>query len=93
MKYLYKRTPTSTVIHFRKKPGGDFRFGNSPNTITYKQSYRSKILNREMCIRDRYDITKLLNKHKSPVYRVDETKEYYRKYDYLEENLFTYGFS
>lgn len=42
---------------------------------------------------DLYDITKLLNKHKSPVYRVDETKEYYRKYDYLEENLFTYGFS
>ncbi len=36
---------------------------------------------------DLYEITKLLNQNKSQVYRVDETKEYYRKYDFLEDNL------
>ncbi len=36
---------------------------------------------------DLYEITKLLNQNKSSVYRVDETKEYYRKYDFLEQNL------
>lgn len=39
---------------------------------------------------DLYDITKLLNKNKSPVFRVDDTKEYYRKYDFMEDNITKY---
>ena len=33
---------------------------------------------------DLYEITKFLSSHRSTVYRVDETKEYYRKYDFLD---------
>jgi len=36
---------------------------------------------------DVYQIVKLLQKNKSAVYRVDETKEYYRQYDFMEEAL------
>lgn len=41
---------------------------------------------------DLYEITKLLSRHKSFVTRVDATKEYYRKYDFLEPNLFAFGY-
>lgn len=36
---------------------------------------------------DCYDITKLLQKNKSEVYKDEEKKEYFRKYDFDEENL------
>lgn len=37
---------------------------------------------------DLYSITKLLSKNKSPVYKNEETKEYYRKYDFSEPNYY-----
>ncbi|MBN7772458.1 M23 family metallopeptidase [Clostridium aminobutyricum] len=35
---------------------------------------------------DMYSITRLLSKNKSPVYKEEDTKEYYRKYDFMEIN-------
>lgn len=37
---------------------------------------------------DMYAISKLLLKNKCPVYKNDETKEYYRKYDFTEPSYF-----
>ncbi|WP_245570840.1 polysaccharide deacetylase family protein [Anaerovorax odorimutans] len=37
---------------------------------------------------DLYSITNLLSKNKSQVYKVEETKEYYRKYDFSEPNFY-----
>ena len=39
---------------------------------------------------DLYELTKFLQQHTSPVYRVDETKEYYRKYDFMEQSVADY---
>ena len=39
---------------------------------------------------DVYNIIELLNKHKSEVYRVDETKEYYRAYEYRDPSYEEY---
>ena len=36
---------------------------------------------------DLYEITKLLQKHRSTVWRDEESKEYYRKYDYWDAGL------
>lgn len=40
---------------------------------------------------DLYEITRFLSSHRSTVVRDSTTKDYYRKYDFLEENLFIYG--
>lgn len=37
---------------------------------------------------DLYSITRLLSKNKSPVYKDEETKEYYRKYDFSEPSYY-----
>ena len=37
---------------------------------------------------DLYAITRLLSKNKSPVYKNEETGEYYRKYDFTEPNYY-----
>lgn len=37
---------------------------------------------------DVYSITKLLSKNKSPVYKEETTKEYYRKFDFSEPNFY-----
>lgn len=39
---------------------------------------------------DLYELTKFLSRHRSTVYRVDETKEYYRAYDFMEPAIQEY---